>query len=102
MPGLYMSPKSAAFLEICGAYAGMKISPVGVGAWSWGDRTGLFASAHTDATHFTPCFAQTHAQLAGYWGYGNEYQKADNLEAYKAVVGNGISFIDTSEVRYRF
>lgn len=35
---------------------------------------------------------------AGYWGYGSEYQKADNLEAYKAVVGNGISFIDTSEV----
>ena len=34
----------------------------------------------------------------GYWGYGNEYQKDDNLEAYKAVVGNGISFIDTSEV----
>lgn len=36
--------------------------------------------------------------LSGYWGYGNEYQKPDNLEAYKAVVGNGISFIDTSEV----
>lgn len=39
---------------------------------------------------------------AGYWGYGNEYQKDDNLEAYKAVVGNGISFIDTSEVRDAF
>ena len=37
-------------------------------------------------------------QMTGYWGYGNEYQKDDNLEAYKAVVGNGISFIDTSEV----
>lgn len=36
--------------------------------------------------------------LAGYWGYGNEYQKEDNLDAYKAVVGNGITFIDTSEV----
>ena len=36
--------------------------------------------------------------MTGYWGYGNEYQKDDNLEAYKAVVGNGISFIDTSEV----
>ena len=35
---------------------------------------------------------------SGYWGYGNEYQKEDNLDAYKAVVGNGISFIDTSEV----
>ncbi len=54
--------------------AGLQISPVGVGAWSWGDRT-------------------------GYWGYGSEYQKDDNLEAYKAVVGSGISFIDTSEVR---
>ncbi|KAL3146920.1 hypothetical protein ABBQ38_014891 [Trebouxia sp. C0009 RCD-2024] len=53
--------------------SGLQISPVGVGAWSWGDRT-------------------------GYWGYGNEYQKEDNLDAYKAVVGNGISFIDTSEV----
>ena len=36
--------------------------------------------------------------VLGYWGYGNEYQKEDNLDAYKAVVGNGISFIDTSEV----
>ena len=36
--------------------------------------------------------------VSGYWGYGNEYQKEDNLDAYKAVVGNGISFIDTSEV----
>ena len=37
-------------------------------------------------------------RLSGYWGYGSEYQKDDNLDAYKAVVGNGISFIDTSEV----
>lgn len=63
--------KSAETVQL--GQSGLQISPVGVGAWSWGDRT-------------------------GYWGYGNEYQKDDNLEAYKAVVGNGISFIDTSEV----
>lgn len=38
-------------MEVCGTCAGLKISPVGVGAWSWGDRTGLSASAHTDVTH---------------------------------------------------
>ena len=118
--------------------AGLQISPVGVGAWSWGDRTGkltftvlcsllavllgshchkvaalsrilsrilsyypymhYLAGTSLQALFCRNSFACTELH-AGYWGYGNEYQKDDNLEAYKAVVGNGISFIDTSEVR---
>ena len=50
------------------------MTPVGIGAWSWGDRS-------------------------GYWGYGQGYQKADNEEAFKALVDSGIGLIDTAEVR---
>lgn len=82
-------------------FAGLQISPVGVGAWSWGDRTGALFAARASLSSFkvsspNPCL------LSGYWGYGSEYQKEDNLDAYKAVVGNGISFIDTSEVCYAY
>eukprot|EP01023_Acetabularia_acetabulum_P044936 TRINITY_DN4539_c0_g1_i1.p2 TRINITY_DN4539_c0_g1~~TRINITY_DN4539_c0_g1_i1.p2 ORF type:complete len:359 (-),score=44.84 TRINITY_DN4539_c0_g1_i1:632-1708(-) len=51
----------------------LEVSSIGVGAWSWGDRS-------------------------GYWGYGSDYDKDDNLTAYKAVIDSGISFIDTAEV----
>jgi hypothetical protein len=34
--------------------AGLEVSTVGLGAWSWGDRS-------------------------GYWGYGQQYGKDDNL-----------------------
>ena len=50
------------------------MTPVGIGAWSWGDRS-------------------------GYWGYGQGYQKEDNEEAFKALVDSGIGLIDTAEVR---
>ncbi|CAK0787581.1 hypothetical protein CVIRNUC_010803 [Coccomyxa viridis] len=53
--------------------SGLTVSPVGIGAWSWGDRT-------------------------GYWGYGGDYQREDNLTAYQAIVDEGITFIDTAEV----
>ena len=49
------------------------MTPIGIGAWSWGDRS-------------------------GYWGYGQGYQKADNLDAFKGLVGAGVGLIDTAEV----
>ena len=48
------------------------ISPMGVGAWAWGDRF--------------------------YWGYGREYTKEDVRAAFKASVAAGINFFDTAEV----
>ena len=53
--------------------AGLMVTPVGIGAWSWGDRS-------------------------GYWGYGKGYQKEDNEEAFKALVESGVGLIDTAEV----
>lgn len=49
------------------------MSSIGVGAWSWGDRS-------------------------NYWGYGKEYDKETNQACYKAVLDAGIDFIDTAEV----
>lgn len=46
---------------------------MGVGAWSWGDRS-------------------------GYWGYGTEYGKEESRGAYKALMEAGLTFIDTAEV----
>jgi hypothetical protein len=40
----------------CGA--GLLVPVIGVGAWSWGDRS-------------------------GYWGYGKEYGKEESRAAYK-------------------
>lgn len=51
----------------------LTVSTVGIGAWSWGDRS-------------------------GYWGYNKGYGKTDNLTAYEATLKNGIDFIDTAEV----
>ncbi len=31
-------------------------------------------------------------------GYGSDYQKEDNFGAYKAIVDEGITFVDTAEV----
>ncbi|KAK9904950.1 hypothetical protein WJX75_006301 [Coccomyxa subellipsoidea] len=53
--------------------SGLKVSSMGIGAWSFGDRT-------------------------GYWGYGSDYQKEDNFGAYQALVKEGITFVDTAEV----
>jgi aryl-alcohol dehydrogenase-like predicted oxidoreductase len=50
------------------------VPSLGIGAWSWGDRS-------------------------GYWGYGTEYGKEASLEAYKALIDAGLTFIDTAEVR---
>ncbi|KIY94697.1 aldo/keto reductase [Monoraphidium neglectum] len=52
---------------------GLQVPVIGVGAWSWGDRS-------------------------GYWGYGKEYSREASLEAYKALVEAGLTFIDTAEV----
>ncbi|GBF94827.1 aldo keto reductase [Raphidocelis subcapitata] len=53
--------------------SGLQVPIIGVGAWSWGDRS-------------------------GYWGYGKEYDKSASLEAYKALIKAGLTFIDTAEV----
>lgn len=50
----------------------IKISPLGVGAWSWGD---LF-----------------------FWGYGREYKHDDARAAFEASLSSGINWIDTAEV----
>lgn len=31
-------------------------------------------------------------------GYGSDYQKEDNFGAYKALMDEGITFVDTAEV----
>lgn len=46
---------------------------MGIGAWAWGDRS-------------------------GYWGYGTEYGKEESRETYKALLQEGLTFIDTAEV----
>lgn len=53
--------------------SGIRVPVLGVGAWSWGDRS-------------------------GYWGYGSEYGKDESREAFKALVDAGLTFIDTAEV----
>jgi len=50
---------------------GIKISPLGLGAWSWGDSF--------------------------FWGYGNGYGEADVRAAFEASASNGISLFDTAE-----
>lgn len=47
-------------------------SPLGIGAWAWGDRF--------------------------YWGYGREYHEKDIHEAFTFSLQSGINFIDTAEV----
>lgn len=51
--------------------SGLQVSSLGVGAWSWGDRS-------------------------RYWQ--SNIDKPSNLTAYKALVASGIDFLDTAEV----
>lgn len=83
-------------------FTGLQVSPVGVGAWSWGDRTGALFAARKQHCGVPKTSSPIPCLFSGYWGYGSEYQKEDILDAYKAVVGNGISFIDTSEVCHAY
>ncbi|KAF6250865.1 NADP-dependent oxidoreductase domain-containing protein [Scenedesmus sp. NREL 46B-D3] len=53
--------------------SGLQVPVLGIGAWSWGDRS-------------------------GYWGYGKEYGKDASQEAYAALMQSGLTFIDTAEV----
>jgi aryl-alcohol dehydrogenase-like predicted oxidoreductase len=48
------------------------ISPLGTGAWAWGDRF--------------------------VWGYGRNYSRADVQDAFDASLEAGINFFDTAEV----
>lgn len=49
----------------------LEISPMGVGAWSWGDRL--------------------------FWAYGHGYSDADVREAFQISREAGVNFIDTAE-----
>jgi aryl-alcohol dehydrogenase-like predicted oxidoreductase len=51
---------------------GLKISPLGVGTWAWGD--GLF------------------------WSYGKDYAEADLRAAFAASLAAGVNFFDTAEI----
>jgi aryl-alcohol dehydrogenase-like predicted oxidoreductase len=50
----------------------IKISPIGLGLWSWGDNF--------------------------YWGYGRNYSENDLIEAFEYTLDHGINFFDTAEV----
>lgn len=52
--------------------SGILISPIGLGAWSWGD-------------HF-------------FWGYGRNYQESDVAQAFQASWEAGVNWVDTAEV----
>lgn len=49
----------------------IKISPMGIGAWSWGDRF--------------------------YWNYGRDYDRSDIQSAIETSLSAGINFFDTAE-----
>ncbi|QDZ40357.1 aldo/keto reductase [Euhalothece natronophila Z-M001] len=51
---------------------GPKVTPLGVGTWSWGDRL--------------------------FWNYGKEYDQRQVQEAFQASVEAGITLFDTAEV----
>ncbi len=50
----------------------VQITPIGIGAWSWGDKL--------------------------FWGFGNGYSDADCKTAFDASVTSGINFFDSAEV----
>jgi aryl-alcohol dehydrogenase-like predicted oxidoreductase len=50
----------------------LRVSPLGIGAWQWGDRF--------------------------FWGYGSGYGDADLQNAFELALGAGINFIDTAEI----
>ncbi len=51
---------------------GIKIPPLGIGTWAWGDRM--------------------------FWGYGRGYGDADIRDAFEYCLQAGINFFDTAEV----
>jgi aryl-alcohol dehydrogenase-like predicted oxidoreductase len=51
---------------------GIFVSPLGVGVWSWGDKN--------------------------FWGYGQDYNRDDVIQAYKACQDAGLNFFDTAEM----
>ncbi|MEW5871707.1 MAG: aldo/keto reductase [Chloroflexota bacterium] len=63
---------TAQFENIALGKTGIQVSPMGLGAWSWGDRT--------------------------MWGYGRGYTEDDIRAAYDVSLAAGINFIDTAEV----
>lgn len=63
--------KVASTVEL-GSGTGLRVSPLGIGAWSWGDRT-------------------------GFWGWNSSYAKEDVQSAYGAAMDAGISLLDTAE-----
>lgn len=52
--------------------SGVRVSPLGIGTWSWGD--GL------------------------YWGYGQGYGENDLHQAFDETLSDGIDFFDTAEI----
>lgn len=52
--------------------SGIVVPALGVGVWSWGDRS--------------------------IWGYGISYTRADITQAYKACLDAGLNFFDTAEI----
>jgi aryl-alcohol dehydrogenase-like predicted oxidoreductase len=52
--------------------SGIAVSPLGVGVWSWGDKT--------------------------FWGYGKDYTREDVSQAYKACQDAGLNFFDSAEM----
>jgi aryl-alcohol dehydrogenase-like predicted oxidoreductase len=52
--------------------SGLNISPLGLGAWAWGDRV--------------------------FWGYGRGYQEQDVAQAFQVSLQGGVNWIDSAEV----
>src|SRR4051794_24626734 len=50
----------------------LQVSPIGVGAWSWGDKF--------------------------IWGYGKGYNESDVRAAYRAALDSGLNWFDTAEL----
>jgi len=50
----------------------IRIPPLGIGAWAWGDQF--------------------------YWGYGGDYSESDVKAAFDTCVDGGVNFFDTAEV----
>lgn len=48
------------------------VPAMGIGVWSWGDK--------------------------GFWGYGQNYTRADITQAYKTCLDAGLNFFDTAEI----
>lgn len=52
--------------------SGIEVTPLGIGAWAWGDKM--------------------------VWGYGQDYEEADVRHAFDASLKAGINFFDTAEL----